>query len=274
LAKKFRNKIELRKHFGAKYDTTLLDFKSGKVAQIAWRRQRRMKSIAANPSNYASAAKYDTYLNVPVRQNTSVLKPGVFNVTNNHKNDQMPATVVTLPNGQPISRIYERSKPTQLFWELRFNNLKAIDSTILDLENINDEFELDNVAKFKNFTTSNDTVLRSVAASWFLNQNKILIGQDKEFSKNARIFIDRDQPLIPQTSVKEDDIKQQEIKVIEMRKKLQLALDDLENVDRIDMTEFEFNDVDDDMSDETYEKNEPEQQSLVENEIKNVPLIA
>jgi hypothetical protein len=49
----------------------------------------------------------------------------------------------------------------------------------------------------KNFPTSNETVLRSVAASWYLNQNKNLIGQEKEFTKNARIFIDREQPLIP-----------------------------------------------------------------------------
>lgn len=114
VGKKFRNKIELRKHFGTKYDTSLLDFKTGKVAQIAWRRQRRMKSIAANANNYASAAKYDTYLNFPVRQNTSVLKPGVFNVTNNHKNEPMPTTVTTLPNGQPINRTNERAKPTQV----------------------------------------------------------------------------------------------------------------------------------------------------------------
>jgi hypothetical protein len=40
-------------------------------------------------------------------------------------------------------------------------------------------------------------VLRSVAVSWYLNQNKSLTGQDKEFVKNARIFIDHEQPLIP-----------------------------------------------------------------------------
>ena len=111
VGKKFRNKIELRKHFGTKYDTSLLDFKTGKVSQLAWRRQRRMKNLA-NTNNYASAAKYDTYLNVPVRQNTSVLKTGVFCITNNHKNEPTPASVLNTttpaigPNGQPMKVAY------------------------------------------------------------------------------------------------------------------------------------------------------------------------
>lgn len=152
VGKKFKNKIELRKYFGSKYDTSLLDYKSGKVAQIAWRRQRRMKSIAANSNNYASAAKYDTYLNVPVRQNTSVLKQGVFCVTNNHRNDPTPATVLntiqtTGPNGQIQTRTNEKPKPIQLFWELRFNNIKAVDSKLVGLEHIDDEFQLENIPK-------------------------------------------------------------------------------------------------------------------------------
>ena len=53
------------------------------------------------------------------------------------------------------------------------------------------------IIQVKNFAITNETVLRSVAASWYLNQTKPLLGQEKEFSKNARIFIDREQPLLP-----------------------------------------------------------------------------
>jgi hypothetical protein len=70
-----------------------------------------------------------------------------------------------------------------------------------------------------------------VAVSCYLNPNKILIGQDKDFSKNARVFIDRDQPLIPAVSIKEEDIKLQEAKLKEIRKKIKLAIEDLENMD-------------------------------------------
>ena len=134
VGKKFRNKIELRKHFGTKYDTSLLDFKTGKVSQLAWRRQRRMKSLA-NTNNYASAAKYDTYLNVPVRQNTSVLKTGVYCITNNHKNEPTPVSVLNTatptigPNGQPMNnRINEKPKPIQVCNLFKFfsNNFNKI----------------------------------------------------------------------------------------------------------------------------------------------------
>ena len=43
---------------------------------------------------------------------------------------------------------------------------------------------------------SNESVLRSVAAACYLNPNKIMLGQDKEFAKNARVFVDPEQPLI------------------------------------------------------------------------------
>jgi hypothetical protein len=104
---------------------------------------------------------------------------------------------------------------------------------------------------------SDENVLRSVAVSWYLNQNKSLTGQDKEFVKNARIFIDHEQPLIPVSrlklttylnllyylkmtnfflifkilTIKEDDIKKQEAKLKELRHKLCAARDDYESVD-------------------------------------------
>jgi hypothetical protein len=42
-----------------------------------------------------------------------------------------------------------------------------------------------------------DSLLRSVAASLYLNPNKIIVGQEKDFAKNPRVFIECDQPLIP-----------------------------------------------------------------------------
>lgn len=251
--KKFRNKLELHKFFGEKYDMALLDYKSGKVSQVVWRKQRRLKSMI---TNIASASKYDTYLNLPIRQTASIFKQPVNLVTNNHKNDPTPSHVLNanMPNqsannsnnnGKPS----EKPKPVQLFWELRFNELKAVDPNMTpednELANIQKELELTKISKFKNFETSNETALRSVAVACYLNPNKILIGQDKEFSKNARVYIDRDQPLIPAVSIKEEDIKQQEAKLKEIRKKLKLAIEDLENMDieAGEMPEFKLGDV-------------------------------
>jgi hypothetical protein len=247
--------LELQRFFGDKYDMSLLDYKSGKISQVVWRKQRRLKSMA---TNITSAAKYDTYLNLPVRQTASIFKQPVNVVTNNHKNEPTPASVLNANvavssanqpgnnnvNNTNNAKPSEKSKPVQLFWELRFDNLKATDPNLL--EDISDglvqqdsslssmiqqELELSKIAKFKNFPITNETALRSVAVSCYLNPNKILIGQDNEFTKNARVYIDRDQPLIPAVSIKEEDIKQQEAKLKEIRKKLQLAIEDLENMD-------------------------------------------
>ncbi len=43
---------------------------------------------------------------------------------------------------------------------------------------------------------TNDSLMRSVAASLYLNSNKIIVGQEKDFAKNPRVFIDKEQPLI------------------------------------------------------------------------------
>lgn len=234
--KKFRSKLELQRYFGNRYDMSLLDYRSGKLSQVNWRKQRRMKSLAVNNTNYASAAKYDNYLNLPIRQTASIFKQSVSYITNNHRNEPTPASALTTT----ANKSNEKPKPTQLFWELRFNKLKANDTRLLNQENISQEFELENIPKFKNFELSNESVLRSVAASWYLNQSKSLTGQEKEFSKNARIFIDREQPLIPQSSIKEIEIKSQEKKLKEIRKQLQSTLMDLENMDFMSIEEIEL----------------------------------
>ena len=52
-----------------------------------------------------------------------------------------------------------------------------------------------------NLQMKTDSLLRSVAASLYLNPNKIIVGQDKDFSKNPRVFIDSDQPLIAVSTI-------------------------------------------------------------------------
>jgi hypothetical protein len=104
---KFRSKLELHKKIGDKYDMALLDYRTGKISQMVWRKQRRMKSLASTTNtNYASAAKYDVYLNLPIRQTSSVFKQTVSYVTNNHKNEAPPEHVVTQKT--------DRSKPVQV----------------------------------------------------------------------------------------------------------------------------------------------------------------
>ena len=115
VGKKFRTKLELHKFLGDKYDMSLLDYKSGKVSQVVWRKQRRLKSMA---TNMAYASKYDTYLNVPIRQTASIFKQPVNVVTNNHKNEPTPAHLnANLPNnnGTNGGKPNEKPKPVQVW---------------------------------------------------------------------------------------------------------------------------------------------------------------
>ena len=116
VGRKFRSKLELQRFFGDKYDMSLLDYKSGKVSQVVWRKQRRLKSIAAS-NNVASAAKYDTYLNLPIRQTASIFKQPVNVVTNNHRNEPTPASVLNANTGnqqQGGNKPNEKPKPVQV----------------------------------------------------------------------------------------------------------------------------------------------------------------
>jgi type II secretory pathway pseudopilin PulG len=117
--RRFRSKLEMQRHFGSRYDMSLLDFRSGKLSQVVWRKQRRLKSIQAalnapNPTsanNYLTAAKYDNYLNVPIRSTASIFKQPVSLVTNNHKNDPVPESIIDNPS---VNKNNDRAKPCQV----------------------------------------------------------------------------------------------------------------------------------------------------------------
>lgn len=110
VGKKFKTKLELSKVFGDKYDTALLDFRTGKVNQVAFKKQRRVKSLAsANNVNYTQVAKYDAYLYLPVRQTASIFKQPVHIVTN-HRNEPAPANA----QGAQPNKPNERPRPVQV----------------------------------------------------------------------------------------------------------------------------------------------------------------
>ena len=110
VGKKFKTKLELSRVFGDKYDTALLDFRTGKVNQVAFKKQRRVKSLAsANNVNYTQVAKYDAYLYLPVRQTASIFKQPVHVVTN-HRNEPAPASAQGAQQNKPN----ERPRPVQV----------------------------------------------------------------------------------------------------------------------------------------------------------------
>jgi hypothetical protein len=145
---KFKTKRELQRAIGDKYDVALLDWRSGKLSQVALRKQRRVKSIAANPGNLASAAKYDPSLCVPSRQTAGVFKQSVSYVTSGHRNEPTPAHILNPslllnnPNSAAVvqqltqnqivalSKNLDRVKPTQVCFF--FFNLEIIEFFVIN----------------------------------------------------------------------------------------------------------------------------------------------
>ena len=85
---------------------------AGRKFRSKLEQQRRIKSLAANNTNYVSAAKYDNYLNLPIRQTASIFKQSVSCITNNHKNEPTPASVLNPPAA--AAKTTDKPKPVQV----------------------------------------------------------------------------------------------------------------------------------------------------------------
>lgn len=74
---------------------------------------------------------------------------------------------------------------------------------------------------------NNNTLLQSVATSLHVNNTQAITGQTgskSALSSNAGVFVSPDQPLMLAFTVAEDDVRRQEERVTNARKKLQEAL--------------------------------------------------
>lgn len=74
---------------------------------------------------------------------------------------------------------------------------------------------------------NNNTILQSVATALHVNNAQAIAGQTgskSALSSNAGVFLNPEQPLMYAFSVTDDDIRRQEDRVTNARKKLQDAL--------------------------------------------------
>lgn len=135
-----------------------------------------------------------------------------------------------------------------MFWEKRLEGLKACDSDGSELESLDPPRGVEPVGPH----VANDTVLQSVATALHVNGQPITgqTGNRVNLDTNPGVYVNPDQPLIQVTqsldmniilkisnliqyhcviflqalSVQEDDIRSQEEKVMEARKKLEEAI--------------------------------------------------
>lgn len=189
---KIRSKPQLARYLGESFDLSAFDFRTGKLLTSALRKRMR----------------HDASLALPIRQTASIFKQPVT-VIRNHPDSNTKSDIKHGP----------QDPPRQLFWEKRLQGLKASDSSHETIEPLNLPNNVQGIGP--ELTTEN--ILQSISAALHLS-NMPVTGQNASKSaiqKHPNVLIDVNQPHIQQLIVSDDDIRRQESRVLEARKKLQ-----------------------------------------------------
>ncbi|XP_045216219.2 methyl-CpG-binding domain protein 2-like isoform X2 [Mercenaria mercenaria] len=189
---KIRSKPHLARYLGESFDLSAFDFRTGKIISSSHRKRMRQ----------------DANLALPIRQTASIFKQPVT-VIRNHPDS---VTKTDLKHGP-------QEPPRQLFWEKRLQGLKACDST----EELIQSLELPKTVLGIGPELTTENILQSISAALHLGAVPI-IGQHSNknlVQKNPGVHMDINQPHIQQLIVSDEDIKKQELKVTEARRKLQ-----------------------------------------------------
>jgi len=206
--KKFRSKPQLSRFLGESIDLSTFDFRSGKVNPSLLRKNKKQRMQFDYSNN--RTIRNDASLVPPIRQTASIFK--------------QPVTLYKTQESR-VKQDFKhghQDKPKQLFWEKRLEGLKACDPSGIELEALDLPSGVHGVGP----RIAPDTVLQSVATALHLTSLPILgqTGNQANLEKNPGVFLNPDQPLIQAVSVQEGDIRTQEERVAEARKKLQEAL--------------------------------------------------
>lgn len=209
---KVRSKPQLCKILGEGFDLTAFDFRTGKVIQSQVRKSKRMKG---SNFDYARGIRHDANLVLPIRQTASIFKQPVTVV----KNRPESKTRSDLKHGN-------QDQPRQLFWEKRLQGLSACDIT----EEKFKPLQLPHSIVGAGPDLSTENLLQSIAAALHLSSQPIT-GQNASkaaLMKNPSVNINVEQPLIHQVHISDIDIKKQEHRVQEARKRLEQAMSSLD----------------------------------------------
>ncbi|CAI9733632.1 methyl2-likeCpG-binding domain 2-like isoform X1 [Octopus vulgaris] len=197
--KKIRSKPQLARHLGDVIDLSAFDFRTGRIIHSALRKSKRSKGM-----------RHDSSLALPIRQTASIFK--------------QPVTVIrTRPESRPKTDLKHgpQEQPKQLFWEKRLRGVQPRD--VNDDPFVALELPLNMQGVGPDLTTEN--ILQSIAAALHVS-NIPVTGQNssKSIQKNPGVNMDANQPKMQYMMVSDTDVKRQEYKVVEARKKLQDAL--------------------------------------------------
>uniref|UniRef100_A0A8D2Q3P5 Methyl-CpG binding domain protein 2 n=2 Tax=Varanus komodoensis TaxID=61221 RepID=A0A8D2Q3P5_VARKO len=203
--KKFRSKPQLARYLGNTVDLSSFDFRTGKMMPS---KLQKNKQRLRNDSLNQNKGKPDLNTTLPIRQTASIFKQPVTKVTN-HPNNKVKSDP---------QRVIEQ--PRQLFWEKRLQGLSASDVS----EQIIKSMELPKGLQGVGPGNSDETLLSAVASALHTSSAPITGQLSAAVEKNPAVWLNTSQPLCKAFIVTDEDIRKQEERVQQVRKKLEEAL--------------------------------------------------
>ncbi|KAM8982904.1 methyl-CpG-binding domain protein 2-like [Ara ararauna] len=203
--KKFRSKPQLARYLGNAVDLSAFDFRTGKLmASKVQKSRQRLRAEALHPSK----GKPDLNTTLPIRQTASIFKQPVTKVTN-HPSNKVRADP---------QRVTEQ--PRQLFWEKRLQGLSASDVS----EQILKSMELPKGLQGVGPGSTDEALLSAVASALHTGAAPITGQPSAAVEKNPAVWLNTAQPLCRAFVVTDEDIRKQEERVQQVRKRLEEAL--------------------------------------------------
>lgn len=209
--KKARNKQELNKLLGDKYELKDFDFRTGEIID----KPSKPKKTTIPHENIMENIKSDAELVAPIRQTASIFK--------------QPVTVLKKQPSQVKSDLHHkqqhhREKPRQLFWEKRLTGLAAYCPA-------DENFKLNLPSSIKSVGfcagVEESLLLASISTALHMSSQPITgqVGKQEVIETNPGLFINPKQPLMASIEVSQEDISDQEERVSVARQKLADAMD-------------------------------------------------
>uniref|UniRef100_A0A8C7CFB0 MBD domain-containing protein n=1 Tax=Oncorhynchus kisutch TaxID=8019 RepID=A0A8C7CFB0_ONCKI len=152
--------------------------------------------------------KPDLNTALPIRQTASIFKQPVTKVVN-HPSNKVKTD---------LQRATEQ--PRQLFWEKRLKGLRVSAIT----EEVLRSMELPKGLTSVGPDTSDETLLSAIASALHMSSSPITGQTTSAAEKNPAIWLNTSQPLCKAFIVTDQDIREQELKVIQARRTLEDAL--------------------------------------------------
>ncbi|XP_066567061.1 methyl-CpG-binding domain protein 2 [Amia ocellicauda] len=202
--KKFRSKPQLSRYLGNTFDLGCFDFRTGKMmpSKLQKNKQRRNDTLSL------SKGKPDLNTSLPIRQTASIFKQPVTKVVNHPSNkvksDPQRAT----------------EQPRQLFWEKRLKGLRSSDVT----EEVLRTMELPKGLQGVGPDSTDETLLSAIASALHTSNSPITGQTCTAVEKNPAVWLNTSQPLCKAFIVTDEDIRKQEERVHQVRKRLEEAL--------------------------------------------------